>query len=174
MKRTPLKPRKKLLKRGKAPKRSPLVRRVVTRIKTKRKPKRFSKLRLPEYTDFIRGLPCLLRGRVQKAICVSKRFTDGATDATAEIQRLLAAAPKPHECVTPVEVAHVQSRGAGGKDEGNATPLCAEQHRRQHRLGIQTWATEWFGENGLAELRRIAAEVYPKQYEKAKALGFPE
>lgn len=138
-----MKPRKPL-PRGKPPRRKKplpkstkaLVRRALRR--TRGQPKRFAKLRDPQYLEWIRGLPCLRNNSA---------------------------------CGGAVEAAHVKSRGAGGKDVGNVVPLCHWHHQLQHEDGIKSFA-ELVG--GLEELRRIAAEVYPEQYEKQKALGFPE
>lgn len=76
-------------------------------------------------------------------------------------------------CEGRIEATHVKSRGAGGADMGNVVPLCHSHHMIQHRLGIQTFAEMFYGE-GLDELRRIAAEVYPAQFLRAKELGWPE
>jgi len=65
---------------------------------------------------------------------------------------------------------HVKSRGAGGDDYGNLVPGDAVTHSVQHQEGIKTWARRWFG--SLDELKRIARNVYPAQYEKAKTLGW--
>lgn len=70
----------------------------------------------------------------------------------------------------PVDAAHVKSRGAGGADFGNLIPLCRWHHARQHEVGIQTFAELHWG--SVDELRRIAAEVYPAQYLKARELGW--
>lgn len=148
MKRTPLKPRKKPLKRGKPPTRSPLVHRVVAKIK-KRGRSRFPKRRDVAYREWIASLPCLLVGRILwLGICPE------------------------HRCQGTVEATHVKSRGAAGLDYGNLVPLCGIEHRGQHQIGIRSWATAWFGENGLAELRRIAAETYPAMYQKSVSLGW--
>lgn len=157
MKRTPLPRRKKPLARGKPPKRSkkPISRsgkRLVRQaLRPRRKGKsRFPKRRQPEYKAWIKTLPCVLRGR---------------THPGGEL----------HSCNnTPVEPAHVKSQGAGADDYGQLVPLDAMAHSTQHMIGIKSWAKYWFGENGIAELRRIAAEVYPKMYERSLALGFPE
>lgn len=61
MKRSQPPRRKKPLPRGKPPKRSKLVRRVVQRIKNKGK-SRFPKRRCPELLSWIRGLPCAIGG----------------------------------------------------------------------------------------------------------------
>lgn len=44
---------------------------------------------------------------------------------------------------TPCQVAHVKSRGAGGTAD-DTVPLCAHCHRRQHDLGIKTFAALHF------------------------------
>ncbi len=121
---------------------------------------RFPKCRNPEYAAWLRGLPCLLTNRLQRAVCISR--DPGSWDATFL-----------HQCDGPVVVAHIQSRGAGGQDVGNTAPLCDGMHKRSHQIGIRSWAVEWFP-GGLDELKRIAAETYPAQYQKALALGWPE
>lgn len=148
MKRSPPPRRKKPLARNKKPlsrsgKR--LVRRVVQRIKARKVPKRFAKRRDPAYRAWIASLPCALVGHGLGQFCQG-----------------------------PVEATHIRSRGAGGDDLGNLIPLCHAAHQEQHQKGIKWFAEEYFyhPQGSLDELRRIAAEVYPAQYEKAKALGW--
>lgn len=41
---------------------------------------------------------------------------------------------------TPVDVAHVRSKGAGGGEEAwNLMPLCRMHHREQHSMGFETF-----------------------------------
>ena len=161
LKRTPLKPRKKPLKRGKAPTRSPLVRKVVQKIKSRGR-SRFPKHRQPAYKAWIKTLPCLLTGKSRTGC----QYQDGSL-----------VVPR-HHCFGPIDPMHIKSQGAGADDYGALVPCCHLEHDRSHHVGIQTWARQWFGETdtstGLDELRRIAAEVYPREWEKHKALGFPE
>jgi hypothetical protein len=53
------------------------------------------------------------------------------------------------------EAAHVRSRGAGGRAEGNLVPLCVMHHREQHEDGIQSFQARY----GL-DLRAIAASLW--------------
>lgn len=42
---------------------------------------------------------------------------------------------------TPTDIAHIRSRGSGGKDElFNIIPLCRRDHISQHRLGWYSFA----------------------------------
>lgn len=143
------------LKRGKPPRRKkplPKSRKALVRRALTRKPPqpRFKKGRDKLYLEWIRGLPC---------ICMSK-----VSPRTGLGGGLL------HQCEGPVQACHLKSRGAGGADVGNLFPACAKAHYGQHSIGIKSWAEYWFG--SVDELRRIAAETYPKQYQRAKTLGW--
>ena len=65
----------------------------------------------------------------------------------------------------PTDCAHVRSRGAGGKDEGNTIPLCRAHHQQQHTVGVVTFAAR----HGLN--LRNAALRYVNLY--AQAVGRP-
>lgn len=122
------------------------------RIKTRGR-SRFPKHRQPAYKAWIKTLPCALLGKPK--VWGSELFA------------------RTHDCREPIDPMHVKSRGAGADDLGALIPCCHSEHERSHRTGIKTWATEWFGEYGFEELRRIAAEVYPAQWLKQKELGWP-
>lgn len=53
---------------------------------------------------------------------------------------------------TPIEFAHVVSRGAGGHDAFGVS-LCHAHHREQHQIGIET-----FQRRHRIDLKAIAAE----------------
>jgi hypothetical protein len=59
-------------------------------------------------------------------------------------------------CVTPVEPAHVKSRGAGG-GRFDIVPLCHAHHREQHSRGIRTFA-KIYGFDLRLEADRVALE----------------
>jgi hypothetical protein len=42
-------------------------------------------------------------------------------------------------CAGRIEFAHLRSRGAGGKDEGNGVGLCTRHHREQHAMGLTSF-----------------------------------
>ena len=63
-----------------------------------------------------------------------------------------------HFCEGRVEAAHINSRGAGGGDRGNAIPLCRLGHQAQHTQGIKSWAQFW-----RLDLKKLAAE-YAARY----------
>jgi hypothetical protein len=145
MKRLPFaKPRRKPAKKRKPLKRSP-----VTRGKTV---KRFAARRNDVYREWIRTLPCTLLGR-KRSMFVS--FPQGdCIEYVGEHHRCA-----PGDVIDP---AHVKSRGAGADDVGQIVPLCHTEHSRQHQHGIKSWAREWFGFDGLenlkAEAEKLAAE----------------
>lgn len=116
------------------------------RITTRKVSKRFAQRRDAEYAEWIRSLPCALTGKLNSKL-------------------------EPHQCEGPIEATHVRSRGAGGDDYGNLLPLDHRAHQDQHRAGFVTWAN-WFYGGGINEVYRIARDVYPAQYEKAKTLGW--
>ena len=148
--------RKPISRKGKALVRAALPRQQ-QRIRAKGK-SRFPKRRNPEYKAFIKTLPCVLLGRPLTSGAFVFRQT--------------------HDCREAIDPMHVKSRGAGADDFRQLVPCCHTEHARSHTEGIKSWAARWFpattaGEP-IDELRRIAAEVYPKQYEAQKALGWPE
>ena len=60
----------------------------------------------------------------------------------------------------PSDVAHVRSRGAGGRDLGNVIPLCRECHAVQHAWG---WGAILMGywlrmDAPIREAQRLATE----------------
>jgi hypothetical protein len=120
------------------------------RPKVRKVSKRFAQRRNAAYADFIRSLPCHLWGRPQLEAFSGRIHL--------------------HRCKTPVVLMHVKSRGAGADDLGATVPCCQEEHDKSHTRGIKTWATAWHG--SLDELQRIARDVYPAQYEKAKTFGW--
>src|SRR5258706_382737 len=63
------------------------------------------------YRDWIRGRQCLIAGRAPRWVSLHNR------------------------CEGVTQVAHVKSRGAGGKDHANVVPLCAGHHHEQHAIG---------------------------------------
>jgi hypothetical protein len=46
-------------------------------------------------------------------------------------------------CAGRIEFAHLTSRGAGGKDEGNGVGLCTRHHREQHAIGIRSFEAKY-------------------------------
>ncbi len=84
------------------------------------------------YRDWIRSLPCLLAGKVGP-------YATG-----------------PHVCVSPVQVCHVKSRGAGGSDRQNCVPMCASAHDQQHGIGIREFEQRW-GVSLTAIARQLTA-----------------
>jgi len=87
----------------------------VPKPKVRKQKKRFAYLRDPARCDFVRAQPCLL-----------SRW-----------------GMLPHQCFGTVQVAHVQSRGAGGGDRGNIVPLCLGAHNEQHTAGTRTFEHRW-------------------------------
>lgn len=69
-----------------------------------------------------------------------KRFADafGGEDRVAFVQAL--------PCIVcwkrPSEVAHIRSRGAGGK-AADTVPLCKTHHAEQHAVGVKTFAAKY-------------------------------
>src|ERR1051325_3883794 len=63
-----------------------------------------------------------------------------------------------HACLGPLQLCHVQSRGAGGFDRDNIVPMCAYAHEQQHRWGLQSFEREW-KVSLLAEAQRIGREL---------------
>lgn len=59
----------------------------------------------------------------------------------------------------PSDPAHVRSRGAGGKDRGNVTPLCRYHHDEEGRVGILT-----FQAKHRIDLWAIAAALEKRAY----------
>ena len=46
---------------------------------------------------------------------------------------------------SPVDVAHIKTRGSGGSDEEwNLMPLCREHHTEQHKIGIVTFTNKYY------------------------------
>lgn len=66
--------------------------------------------------------------------------------------------PKGQVCVGVVEVDHVRTRGAGGKDAGNCCALCTGHHSERHTIGIRTFEKR-YGVNLEAEAQKIADRV---------------
>lgn len=64
-------------------------------------------------------------------------------------------------CMGRIEVAHVQSRGAGGADEGNTVPLCSAHHRQQHDIGLRS-----FNHKHRTNLERVARRLF-EVYERS-------
>lgn len=62
--------------------------------------------------------------------------------------------------MTPVEPDHVQTRGAGGEDEGNCCPLCHEHHMERHATGIRTFQRKY--DFDLSALAQRLWTVYEK------------
>ena len=60
---------------------------------------------------------------------------------------------------TPTECAHVHTKRNAG-DDHNLLPVCKQHHAEQHRIGIQSFATQY----GV-DLEALAAH-YWAQYEK--------
>lgn len=58
---------------------------------------------------------------------------------------------------TPVEAAHVKSRGAGGTS-AHMVPLCALHHAEQHAIGIRTFGEAKYGLDLLAIAAKLEAE----------------
>lgn len=58
-------------------------------------------------------------------------------------------------CEGRIEAAHVTSRGAGGQDENNLTPMCHRHHAMQHTMGLVS-----FGERFEVNLRAIAETLW--------------
>lgn len=54
----------------------------------------------------------------------------------------------------PSDPHHVVSRGAGGKDAGNAVPLCRFHHGELHTIGLLT-----FQEKHSVNLRLVASHL---------------
>jgi len=77
-----------------------------------------------ERRAFIRGLPCVLAGRLHP-------------DWEPSMGWLL------HQCVGPVRACHLKSRGSGGQDAGNLWPGCDGAHDEQYRRGIRTFEERW-------------------------------
>ncbi len=67
--------------------------------------------------------------------------------------------------VEPAQVAHIKSRGAGGKDVGETVPLCAHHHLEQHRIGVKSFAEKY----GLD--LKAAARWYAEQYRAVPRSG---
>jgi hypothetical protein len=114
-------------------KRSPLRRKKPLRAKGR---SRFPKKRDPDYLEYIRRMPCLLRHKVN-------RMTG-----------------RQAMCWGRTEAAHVTTCGAGGEDRGNTVPMCSAHHARQGRVGIKTFQEE-FGIDLVAEAKRLEAEYQP-------------
>lgn len=89
--------------------------------------------------EFVRGLPCIVEGRIAQGLSWH-----------------------PHICWGVVQVCHVKTRGAGGEDRNNTFPACAGAHHMQHLVGIPEFERLW----GV-ELKKIAQRV-TAEYEKAK------
>lgn len=106
MKRTPIR-RGKPLQRGT----TQLARTTrMARRNARRKGHRFPKLVNEAFREYVRGLPCVLRGH-----------------------------PAGHVCHGLVECCHVKTRGAGGADAANCFPACRAAHFTQHDLGIKSF-----------------------------------
>lgn len=93
------------------------------------KPKRFAKLRNPDYLAWIRTLPCTVGHKV--------------------------AYPPLWRCAwigdrLAIEAAHLKTRGSGGADLGNVVPLCPWHHMEQEGY------TKRFNEMYNVDLRAIA------------------
>ena len=106
----------------------------------KRKGHKFPKRRDPDYCAWIRVQPCEL----------ARRFCLVTAPAYGNY----------HDCIGPVQVCHVKTRGAGGDDVGNVVPMCAGAHDEQHRIGIRAFQKRW----GI-DLAKIAAGLAPKYTE---------
>ena len=59
------------------------------------------------------------------------------------------------DCEGRIEAAHVTSRGAGGQDENNLTPMCHRHHAMQHTMGLVS-----FGERFEVNLRATAERLW--------------
>lgn len=119
----------------KAP-REPKPRTPVKKINRERGGQRFPKNAIPELREWIRQQPCVLA---------------------------VAREGSPHvvyPCRGPVEVAHVKSRGAGGKDFDGTVALCQEHHREQHRIGIRSF--EFKHQVRLAALAKATTAAFLK------------
>jgi hypothetical protein len=102
----------------------------VKRFNKKRQGHAFPKNVDESYRQWIRLLPCLLRGRTG---CPVGDW--GVIDA-----------------------AHVKTRGSGGKDRANLVPLCHYHHMEQHDLGIPSFERKY--EVSLRTSARQLTEVY--------------
>lgn len=109
-------------------------------LKTPKKPRSKSRERFETLKDeglrgYVRGLPCIA--------CESK-------DAHP---------------VTPIQCAHVTSKGAAGGDWDNMVPLCGYHHGVQHRIGIRSFEFKY----GIR--LKAAARKVTSAYLKWKAAG---
>ena len=59
------------------------------------------------------------------------------------------------ECSGPIDLHHVKSRGAGGKDQANLVPLCHYHHMNGHSRGWQTFQKQYD-----VDLRHIATRLW--------------
>lgn len=113
MKRTPLPPRKKPLKKT-------ALKRSIARIKAKGK-RRFPKTEDKAFLAWVREQPC-----------VADRFLSGSTcnwwgSMSAGRYKYLN------------QAAHVRTKAQGVPDLGNVVSLCPDHHRKQHALGIRSF-----------------------------------
>jgi hypothetical protein len=67
-------------------------------------------------------------------------------------------------CSGPIDLHHVKSRGAGGKDKANLVPLCHAHHMEGHTRG---WVT--FQNRYEVDLQRIAVNIW-SAYEERRAV----
>ena len=65
--------------------------------------------------------------------------------------------------MTPVQVCHLQTRGAGGDDRNNVVPMCGHAHALQHETGIRSFQKRW-GVDLKEIAHRLTAE-YVKECE---------
>lgn len=112
--------------------------RPVPKPKVKPQKKRFQAKRDPKYTAWVRQQRCLLYSRFDRLA-----YSRGV--------------PIWHRCLTGIECAHVQSRGAGGPDRGNVVPLCLGAHHEQHSIGTKSFEARW-GINLKQEAERLLRE----------------
>jgi hypothetical protein len=94
-------------------------------VNKRRKGHRFPKGVDEGFREHVRGLPCLLAG--------------------------LTSPP----CAGPTEPDHVTTRGAGGADRENLTPLCSYHHGLRHTMGVRS-----FQKHYDLDLRAAAARVW--------------
>lgn len=86
----------------------------VPKPRVRQQKKRFQAKRDPKYCAWVRQQLCI----------VSIRDADGTYPA-----------------YSPVQAAHIKSRGAGGSDHGNVVPLCLWHHAKQHSMGTTSFET---------------------------------
>lgn len=120
----------------------------IAKPKVKPQKKRFAARRDPKYTAWVRQQKCALNTFPRKGFIRNSSITW-------------------HMCTGAIQVAHVQSRGAGGSDRGNVVPLCLGAHHEQHSIGTKSFEAQW-GINLKQEAERLLA-LYIREH--GQALG---